>query len=344
MQLRPFIGLGLVSSGKRSIRSGNEYNRFFDLSGLGNDEVHLIDGTVIDTVGQMKMIVRKYNGQTKAIAQQLKGSTREQTARNIWNFLYNHVQYTTDNPSREQLRQPLRTWADRKRGVDCDCYSIFISSVLTNLGIPHAFRIAGYKGDYQHVYVIVPKSGTDYSSYYTIDPVVDRFNYEVPPAKKKDYSMKVTMLNGIGACDPAQSGSTAQARPINFVSNDQLEKNNLVSTEQVLKELNIPYATVVDDENNPMVMASTKQGDVQFPTILTTEQAEQLKATSDQSTSDQPLQASTEIKPTGAGLALGAAVIAGLTWLFSSNTGGLSGPPKKHTRKMPSKRMASLNI
>lgn len=336
-------GLGMVASGKRSIRSGNEYNRFFNLSGLDNNEVHLVDGTVLDTVGQMKKMVRKYNGQTRAIAQHLKGSSREQTARNIWNFLYNHVQYTTDNPSREQLRTPLRTWADRKRGVDCDCYSIFISSVLTNLGVPHAFRIAGYKGDYQHVYVIVPKTGTDYSSYYTIDPVVDRFDYEVLPAKKKDYSMKVTMLNGIGACDTA-SAKAAQARPINFVSNDQLEKNDLYATDQVLKELNIPFATVVDDENNPLVMASTKQGDVQLPTILSADQVEQLKATSDQSTSDQPLQASTEIKPTGAGLAIGAAVIAGLTWLFSSNNQGLSGPPKKRTRKMPSKRMATLNI
>lgn len=332
-------GLGFVATGKRSISSGHQYDRFFNLSGLNNDEVLLVEGTVMDTVAQMKSIVKKYNHQTDKIAQQLKGATREATARNIWNFLYNHVQYTKDQPDREQLRQPLRTWADRKRGVDCDCYSIFISSVLTNLGIPHAFRIAKYNGDWQHVYVVVPKSGTNYASYYTIDPVVDSFNYEATPTEKKDYTMKVTMLNGIGACNTSAQANE-QARPINFVSTDQIVKNNLRATDEVLKELNIPFATVVNDSNNPTVMASTAKGDVELPTLLTEEQVQHLVDTT--ANTNDALQASVENIPTGAGLAIGALVIAGVTWLFSSNKkGGLSGgPTKKHTRK----QLATLNI
>lgn len=334
-----FFGLGLVATGKRSIRSGYEFDRYFSLGSLDNQEVMLMDGDVMDTINQMKRIVRNYNHQTKAISQKLKGSSREATARNVWDFLYNHVQYTKDNPNREQLRTPLRTWADRKRGVDCDCYSIFISSVLTNLGIPHAFRIAAYNDDYQHVYVVVPKSGTDYSSYYTIDPVVDRFDYEVPTSKSKDYKMKVTMLNGIGACDTSATAKAAAEtlRPINFVSTDQLVKNNLVATEDLLRELNIPFATVVDDENNPAVMASTPQGDITLPTVLTPAQVETLEAAADQST--QELQASVET-PSGAKLAIGAGVvIAAIAWLFSGNKEGLSGPTKTSRKKL-----ATLNI
>ena len=330
-------GLGMVANGKRSIRSGSQYNRFFNLGSLESDEVQLMEGTVMDTVGLMKKIVAQYNGQTKSIAQQLKGPNREATARNIWNFLYNHVQYTKDHPTREQLRTPLRTWADRKRGVDCDCYSIFISSVLTNLGIPHAFRIAKYEGDWQHVYVVVPKQGTNYSSYYTIDPVVDRFDYEVAPTDKKDYTMKVTMLNGIGAC-PTNSEKAEQSRPINFVSTDQLVKNNLFAADEVLRELNIPFATVVNDANNPTVMASTANGDIELPTIITEAQVEQLKATTENN--NDALEASVKTTPTGESLAIGAAIIAGITWLFSSNTKGLSGPPKKRARK----KLATLNI
>lgn len=331
-------GLGFVATGKRSISSGHQYDRFFNLAGLGNDEVLLVEGTVMDTVAQMKSIVKKYNHQTAKIAQQLKGATREATARNIWNFLYNHVQYTKDQPDREQLRQPLRTWADRKRGVDCDCYSIFISSVLTNLGIPHAFRIAKYNGDWQHVYVVVPKSGTNYASYYTIDPVVDSFNYEATPTEKKDYTMKVTMLNGIGACNTSAQANE-QARPINFVSTDQIVKNNLRPTDEVLKDLNIPFATVVNDDNNPTVMASTAKGDIELPTLLTEAQVQHLVDTTE-NTND-TLQASVENKPTGAGLAIGALVIAGVTWLFSNNKkGGLSGGPTKKHRK----QLATLNI
>lgn len=33
----------------------------------------------------------------------------------------------------EHLRRPARSWQERSAGVDCDCMSIFASSVLTNL-------------------------------------------------------------------------------------------------------------------------------------------------------------------------------------------------------------------
>lgn len=193
-------GLGLVASGKRVIVAGREYESYF-VSGVEGREVVIVDdGDVNDTIDAMQQIVRDTLHQTEKIAGVLRGATRLETSRKIWEFLYRHVQYTKDNPLREQLRTPARLWKDRARGVDCDCYSIFISSVLTNLKVPHAFRIAAYDGDFQHVYVVVPKSGRDFSSYYTIDPVLDTFNAEAPYSKKKDFTnMKVTILNGPGS-------------------------------------------------------------------------------------------------------------------------------------------------
>lgn len=212
MQLLKAFGLGLVASGKRAIRAGREYDKYFSLSGVEGNEVSLMaNGNVSDTITLMKKVVRETLAHTKKIAQVLQGNSRLETARNLYNFLYQHVQYTKDNPLREQLRTPLRTWADRKRGVDCDCYSIFISSVLTNLGIPHYFRVAGYNGgDYQHVYVVVP----DGNSKIIIDPVVDQFNSEHPYTSKKDFNMHVTMLNGfaLGAC-PAPTNNAASTIP-----------------------------------------------------------------------------------------------------------------------------------
>src|SRR5687768_12564241 len=131
------MSLGLVASGKRSIKSGADYEQFFTAKAEGNEVELLSQGTVYDTLKLMKKVVDQTLSQTKAIAEKLKGSSREQTCRNIWNFLYHNVQYKKDNPLREQLRTPIRTWRDRKTGVDCDCYSIFSSSVLTNLNIPH---------------------------------------------------------------------------------------------------------------------------------------------------------------------------------------------------------------
>lgn len=224
--------LGLVATGKRPLQSGAQYNRYFDQS-AGEEITMVEEGDVTDTIATMKKIVRNTLNQTKRIAPILRGSTKLQTARNLWDFLYNHVQYTKDNPLREQLRQPVRTWRDRARGVDCDCYAIFISSVLSNLGVPHFFRIAAYNGsDYQHVYVVVPDGGKE----IIIDPVLDQFNTEHPYTSKKDFTMKITMLNGVagyanalGACPPKGTTTVQPTNPqLPAQTNTPLQQNEVV--------------------------------------------------------------------------------------------------------------------
>lgn len=237
--------LGLVANSKRSIRSGSEYNKYF-LGGVEGKEITLVpNGSVSDTVEQMKKIVKATLAQTKNIAPVLKGSSRLETARNLWNFLYGHVQYTKDNPLREQLRTPARTWQDRARGVDCDCYAIFISSVLTNLGIPHFFRIAAYNGgDFQHVYVVVP-DGKE----IIIDPVLNTFNSEHPYSKKKDFNMRVTMLSGVsalGAC--ATNNSTTPTNP-------QLPAKTAEQLTEPVQFAPIEFLTVGPQVNSPQSTA-----------------------------------------------------------------------------------------
>jgi hypothetical protein len=148
-------GLGMTASGPRNIKPGHQYDKYFDTNKLvGSDKV-VLHGTTFDTLDQMASIVRSTLDDTKAISHLLKGSDRYATAQNIWHFLYDHIDYVKNSAEFEELRRPLRTWKDRKG--DCDCYSIFASSVLTNLGIDHAYRMTGYKGDFQHVYVVIPK-------------------------------------------------------------------------------------------------------------------------------------------------------------------------------------------
>jgi hypothetical protein len=270
--------LGLVANGKRTIRSGSEYEKYFTNNIVEGNEVELLaDGDVYDTLKQMKRIVDKTLSQTKAIAKHLKGSSLKQTCNNIWAFLYNHVQYKKDNPLREQLRTPARTWKDRTSGVDCDCFSIFISSVLTNLGIPHAFRMAGYKSDFQHVYVVVPIEGKTLSvrnSYYVIDPVVDSFDYEVPFKKKHDHKMtKVTMLNGFGEC--TQKPEILRRRK--FVDDQEIVLYGYIPTKLFLDDNKIPYAPAFDNDNDRSVyVVNTPIGLKQVPTVITKQQGEQL--------------------------------------------------------------------
>jgi hypothetical protein len=188
--------LGLVASHKRIIRDGSQYDHLFPTP---DDSCIILkkNGTVRkDTVPLMAAIVAQTLDDTKKIAQKLKGRNVKETAENIWNFYYNHCQYEQDADGREQLRRPSRAWRDGNKGtgIDCDCYSISISSVLTNLGIPHAFRIVKYKAGWQHVYVVVP---TAEYGLIIIDPVLDHFNEEQPFTENFDFPMDNIHLNGI---------------------------------------------------------------------------------------------------------------------------------------------------
>jgi len=181
-----------ISSGYRPIQDGSRFNQFFGFPDE-KDRVVIEDGEVEDTVELMKKVVWKYLGDTRKIAAYLKGKNLGDTCENIWNFLYNHIQYKLDQKGLEQLRRPSRSWSERDTGIDCDCFSIFVSSILTNLKIPHRFRITKYNQDmYQHVYVVVPKESGN--GEYIIDCVLSRFNFEKPYTAKKDFTMS---LNGI---------------------------------------------------------------------------------------------------------------------------------------------------
>jgi len=161
---------------KRNLKSGIDYDHFFPKAEVGNHTI-LKSAGVGDTCAFIPKVVNKTLDQTKAIAQRLKGANTYETCRNIWHFVYGHIAYRKDEEGYEQIRSPARTWNDRKRGVDCDCYSTFISSILTNLGIEHSLRITKYHRNYfQHIYPIVHLPN---GKYVTVDCVTDKFDYEV---------------------------------------------------------------------------------------------------------------------------------------------------------------------
>ena len=187
---------------KRHIRPGNEYDHLFPSSQNDNKTIRR-NANLDHTLDFIPKVVQETIDQTKLIAQRLKGRTNYETCKNIWHFIYGHINYKKDEEGFEQIRSPARAWHDRKQGVDCDCYSVFISSILTNLGIPHILRITKYHREYfQHIYPIVPND----SRHITIDCVTDQFNYEVPFREKKDYRMDLQYLNGFDGDGLAELG------------------------------------------------------------------------------------------------------------------------------------------
>ena len=131
--------LGLIASFQRRIKSGNQYDKLFPKPDFS--DTLLQEGNVNDTVFLMGEYIQKYKSDTAKLAPILKGKSLEETLRNNWNFVYNHIQYKLDTPGIEELRRPARTWAERKSGVDCDCYTIFLCTLLLNQGIEPVIRI-----------------------------------------------------------------------------------------------------------------------------------------------------------------------------------------------------------
>lgn len=181
----------------RKIKDGKEYDKYFPRPNMKTAVIKK-DADLDDTLHKIKSILQQSYSQTREIAKILKGKDVKDTLRNIWNFVYQHIQYRLDDDGTEQLRTPARTWADRQRGVDCDDYSIFISTILLNLGIPHSLRLAEYKskGFFQHIYLIVPYNGQN----IIIDCVKDAFDDEEEYTNYKDIKVEMELqhLTGFG--------------------------------------------------------------------------------------------------------------------------------------------------
>jgi hypothetical protein len=176
------------------VKSGREYAHLFPKAVLATS-IQKESASVDDTLKFIPIVVRDTLQHTQKVAQLFKANTVYRTCQNIWQFIYDHIAYRKDEDGKEQIRSPARTWHDRLKGVDCDCYSTFISSILSNLGIKHVLRITKYKKNYfQHIYPIVP---TEDGKYITIDCVVRHFDYEEPFTEKKDYQMNLEYLSGV---------------------------------------------------------------------------------------------------------------------------------------------------
>jgi len=186
-------GLGY---GKRKIRSGKEFDHLFDAPTMR--AIDMGNNPVLENVYEViPAIVRDYKHEASAIADKLYSRNTGEFAKNIWEFLFNHIQYDYDEFGREQFRTPARSWADRYSGIDCDCFTIFASLILSNKGVPHCIRITKYDNNpkWQHIYVIVPDPNKEFSqhnpkTYFVIDAVIHKFNTEKVFSEQKTFTMK----------------------------------------------------------------------------------------------------------------------------------------------------------
>lgn len=332
MMATPYISLGLVPNGKRSVSPipASILGMVPKPEGKNTTIKDYNADPVKDTVPLIQRLAKRQAWQGKRLAQHLTGSSLAETVRNNWDFFIKHIQYKKDVVGKEQVRSLRRLVHNAAEGGDCDCFVNGLANLLINQGIDFKLRIAKYNGnpDYSHIYIVVP---TGNGKYITLDPVVHQFNYEVPYTDKKDFSMKLESLDGystrgrgMGACptnNTTQSGSTTDTittqKRLSLVTKDNIQALNLQSTYDVLDGSNIPYTTSISPDNDLIIQAQTANGILTLPSVLDKQQAEQLKLAATQPTTTAKA-SGPELKQ--AGIVVGGMALLGLlAWAFSGS-------------------------
>jgi len=275
-----YLALSPQSALDRQIEAAPQFDKYFDKAD-GKRKVYNNIKLARETVFLMIKIIKETKHQTAKIAQYLKADTLEQTLENIWNFCYKYIKYQKDID--EELRTPSAVWRDGnvyarlypnmiredgvQYGVDCDCYTNFISSILLNLDIIFNIKMTSYWDNlgrdtgFMHVYVIVPQSN---NQYITVDPVVHQFNYEKPVNKFEIFSLnkfitnmsEVVILSGFGNNQPSAAPSFNE-NLVNLIVGKSFEGLELgdIQTDNILDYLKQTRLAVL---SNPAMLAQTQ--------------------------------------------------------------------------------------
>ena len=198
------------------VKPGYEYDRYFPKAELGTI-LQKRNAKVSDTLRLIPTVIRKTAWQTRKFAHEvIKADTLEETCSRLWHFVYDHIAYCKDQRGKEQVRDAARIWHDRHNfqkdengnflldekgykipgGVDCDCMTTFICSVLYNLEIKNVyFRITRYEEPHwEHIYPVIKlPNGKE----IIIDCVLHQFNQEAKYTAKQDTAMDLEYLNGV---------------------------------------------------------------------------------------------------------------------------------------------------
>ena len=90
-----------LTAGPRTISHGKQFDRFFPVRPAFSDQTVMRDGSTEDAVKTMAIIAEQYKGDTALLASYLQGKTLEETARNIWNFIYSYNSTRIHGPKKE---------------------------------------------------------------------------------------------------------------------------------------------------------------------------------------------------------------------------------------------------
>ncbi|PAC27010.1 hypothetical protein [Flectobacillus sp. BAB-3569] len=193
------------------------------------DFIELINYSGDDTFNLITQnLIPKSIEQTTALSNQFKLYSGVVLCQKIYEFCRAYINYRFDKEGTEQIRLPRRTWSDRQKGVDCEDFTIFISSILHNLKVNHTIKMVDFGQGWQHIYVVV--------SDIVLDPVQDKFNYEDTYEIAREYDYKFSQLGSLGRSLSITSSEKQFVQQVQLEL-ERNEKHNKRSIENLLVNL-----------------------------------------------------------------------------------------------------------
>ncbi len=121
--------------------------------------------------------------------------------RELWYWVKTNIRYKEDPLGVQWIREPARLWYDMEG--DCKSFTVFIVSVLENLGVKYFIRFSNTDDSrttkVNHVYPVAIIGGRE----IIVDAVYTGFNKEHSFYNAVDYTMtEIYRLSGIGSAAP----------------------------------------------------------------------------------------------------------------------------------------------
>ncbi|WP_272152174.1 hypothetical protein [Tenacibaculum aiptasiae] len=233
---------------RRNVKTHTKYDRYFTFTPCKS--TYLGNYTTTGGLQQMVELALKYKDFSREISKVLKGRNLEETVANIHQFIYEHVQYNADYIDQE-LKSPSCTWSSRFEGTDCKSQSLFASTILLCLNIPHSFRKVRQKTQPQrwsHVYVSIP---TGFQT-LIIDPT-KRENTEVEYIQKEDMQVTEARLPYFGMHGELPSVPSSGAETISNFRNFLADLNKLGVSKTVTQRIEREVRKNTDRGIDPII-------------------------------------------------------------------------------------------
>lgn len=153
----------------------------------GKKVLHKKEYKTGDIISLVQDVVKAHAHETKKFASLFEPT--KQGLRAIFDFVDRNFSYVEDPAGNQWVQTPAHLWSS-KQG-DCKSYTVFISSILQNIGVPHFIRYVAYHTkEYRHVYPVAILNGVE----VPMDVVWKKqeggkFGQEKPYTRKKDFKM-----------------------------------------------------------------------------------------------------------------------------------------------------------